>query len=121
MHKAYKKLLKNSESFEKRLIQIETLFSKDKESTVKNQETLFKNQNESLEKQYKCLEEMINSNKETLNKIEDDIELNKYIKDTKSSSKKKCAFYNAGFCKLKLCCPFVHPVFICANKNCWRK
>ena len=91
-----------------------------------------KNQNESLLDQHKCLEQMIYSNKETLNKIEDDLELIKNNKDTKSSmpslssdvkskSEKRCPYFNSGYCKLKLMCPFRHPENICTNKDCIEK
>ena len=73
--------------------------------------------------QYKQLEELINNNKDSLTKIE--VDLKQVAEELKSSSgendlkeKRRCKFWNAGYCKLKKSCPFLHPEIICKESKC---
>ena len=93
MHKAYKKLLENSATFEKRISDIENLISKDisKNSEMKSQEKMSDDKNKNRNSQYKLLEEMIFSNKENLNKIEKDLE---NLEKLKPKSSKQSSYGN---------------------------
>ena len=72
--------------------------------------------------------------KDALTKIEVDLEAIKNNKKDESSrlslieesDKKRCKFWNRGYCKFKQNCPFLHPQAICieeqcSNKNCEKR
>ena len=54
---------------------------------------------------YKALEETKQSHKSDSNKI-------------MKQSKKKCRYWNAGYCRLKSTCTFLHPTTLCEIKDC---
>ena len=71
----------------------------------------------------KQLEELINNNKDSITKIE--VDLKQVADEIKSSSgenvlkvERKCKFWNAGYCKHKKACPFLHPENICIESKC---
>ena len=86
------------------------------------------NEDKEIISQYKQLEELINTNKDSITKIE--VDLKQVTDEIKSSSvlkvERRCKFWNAGYCKHKKACPFLHPdnIFIeskCADKICKKK
>ena len=109
---------------EKRLNTIEELLSKNKKSEgeVGGIDNILNDDKESIFR-YKQLEELINTNKDALTKIE--VDLKQVAEELKSSSgendlkdKRRCKFWNAGYCKLRNFCTFLHPEIICKETKC---
>ena len=124
MHNGYKNSLEKYASFEKRLCLIEKLLLKDK-----NKDTIDAEVEENMSSQYKILQDMVNNNKDSLTKIEvllEEIKNNNKNESSKHSSlqeseRKRCKWWNRGYCKFKQSCPYLHPKEICITEECLDK
>ena len=114
-----KVLLEKVKLFEQRLINVETEQAKD--CVMKKP---FEERTINLNNTYNVFEEMISSNKDSIIKMELDLENLKTDKKDESfkvSDKKRCKWWNRGFCKFKGDCPNLHPQEICTEGQCQNK
>ena len=102
--------------FEKRLNTIEERMFKNIESESEQNHEQILSEDPNMLNKFKLLEEIVYATKEAMNNIEN---VSKNIEQ--ESEKKRCKWWNRGYCKFKQSCPYLHPKAICIEEQCSNK